>query len=154
MAETYTIKMATVADADAISSFQIAMAWETEKLKLDPREVRQGVNTIFTESSRGFYLIAHWRKSIPIGCALILFEWSDWRNADVWWIHSVYVLPEHRGKGVFRAIFHHIEHLAHASGARGLRLYVAKTNSDAKSVYTKLNMNSDHYDLFEKMFDN
>jgi hypothetical protein len=34
---------------------------------------------------------------------MITFEWSDWRAADVWWIQSVYVSPEHRQAARWRA---------------------------------------------------
>ena len=29
-----------------------------------------------------------------VASALITYEWSDWRNGQVWWIQSVYVVPE------------------------------------------------------------
>lgn len=38
----------------------------------------------------------------PAAELLVTFEWSDWRNAQYWWIQSLYVVPEHRRKGIFR----------------------------------------------------
>lgn len=34
------------------------------------------------------------------GSLMITFEWSDWRNGYYWWIQSVFVRPQYRGRGV------------------------------------------------------
>ncbi len=138
-------------DIPWIATAQVAMAAETEGISLNPDQVVQGVRYIFEHPERGFYILAKADQQ-PIGCLLILKEWSDWRNGDVWWVHSVYVDPAHRQQGVFKKMFDYIEQLARNSLIRGLRLYVDKTNISAQRVYEKLGMNKDHYDLFEKMF--
>ena len=149
----YFVQKAKHSDAECIAQFQIAMALETENLKLNLEVVTQGVKRIFNEPIRGFYIIAKDEANNPVGSLLILKEWSDWRNADVWWIHSVYILPTLRGQGIFSKMFTFIEKLARKSGVKGIRLYVDKKNEKAKAVYVKLNMNSEHYELFEKMFE-
>jgi len=83
---------------------------------------------------------------------MITFEWSDWRNRMVWWIQSVYVVPDARGRGVFRALYDALRREAQAAGAGGLRLYVDTTNTRAQAVYRALGMNGDHYRVFEEMF--
>lgn len=150
--ETYTIEMASIKDVNSIVRFQMVMARETEGLALDSHTVTKGVRRIFEEPDRGFYLVAKYNNHAPVGCLLILKEWSDWRNADVWWIHSVFIDPKHRQKGVFKRFFEYVEELARSSGIIGLRLYVEKTNSVARSVYSKHQMTNEHYELFEKMF--
>ena len=148
----YFIEKATPSDAEWIVKFQLSMAQETENFKLNLDDVIKGVEHIFNESGHGFYVIAKNHLHNPIGSLLILKEWSDWRNANVWWIHSVYISPDYRRQGVFRKMYKYIEKLAQNSGARGLRLYVDKSNETAKAVYSKLKMNNQHYKLFEKMF--
>jgi len=148
----YIIKKAEPEDADWIASAQVEMAKETENLELNLDVVVKGVKFIFENPSRGFYLIAKTNEQTPIGCMLILNEWSDWRNGDVWWIHSVYVVPTFRKEGIFRIMFEEAENSARSSGVRGLRLYVDKSNEKAQAVYNKMGMNKDHYVLFEKMF--
>jgi ribosomal protein S18 acetylase RimI-like enzyme len=89
---------------------------------------------------------------IAIGCFLITYEWSDWRNGTVWWLQSVYVMPAHRQQGVFKKMYDHI--IGSISGdpaVTGLRLYVDKSNSRAQNVYRSLGMNGDHYTVFEWM---
>jgi GNAT superfamily N-acetyltransferase len=87
-----------------------------------------------------------------VGCLLILSEWSDWRNGEVWWIHSLYFVPEVRGKGFFTEFYRWIEALARAQGVRGLRLYVDRNNRSAQQVYEHLGMSAEHYLLYERLF--
>lgn len=131
------------------------MAAETEAMTLDPATVAVGVERVFAEPAIGHYMVAlatSSKDSRALGCALVLEEWSEWRATKVWWIHSVFVEPESRGAGVFRAIFEAIEQQARAEGAGGVRLYVDHTNEAAQAVYRRLGMRSDHYVMFEKMF--
>jgi len=135
-----------------IAQCQLAMALETENLKLHYQNVVSGVNYIFEHPERGFYVIARDAEEQPIAVLLVLKEWSDWRNGDVWWLHSVYVLPHFRGKNVFSQMFRFVEQLAKVSQVRGIRLYVDKANVRAQAIYRKLGMTNEHYELFEKMF--
>jgi len=146
-----TIETGTPGDIETIARFQVAMAAETEDYALDPETVDKGVRRMFAEPERGFYLLAK-NTGETVGGLLVLKEWSDWRNADVWWIHSLYVVPEHRRRGVFRRLMGEVERLAREAGAAGLRLYVERTNDTAKAVYSVLGMTGEHYELFEKMF--
>jgi GNAT superfamily N-acetyltransferase len=79
-------------------------------------------------------------------------EWSDWRNGEVWWIHSVFIEPAYRGKGVFSKFYAYVKALVETDPkVRGLRLYVDKTNKSAQAIYGKLGMNGEHYNMFEWM---
>lgn len=148
----FQIQKALPKDEGWIVNAQILMAKETENLQLNQEEVVKGVKFIFDHPDRGFYVVARNNEKNPIGCLMILKEWSDWRNGDVWWIHSLYVAPDYRKHGVFRKMFESVESLARSSGVRGLRLFVDKGNVIAQAVYEKLGMSKDHYELFEKMF--
>ena len=150
--QPYTIKIASPEDTEVIAGFQVNMACESENLSLDLNTVIAGVAHIFKEPERGFYIIAQDHRKNIVGNLLVLKEWSDWRNTDIWWIHSVYVLPRHRKRDVFRNMLKHVESLARLSKAAGIRLYVEKDNTNAKKVYTRLGLNDNHYELFEKMF--
>jgi ribosomal protein S18 acetylase RimI-like enzyme len=80
------------------------------------------------------------------------FEWSDWRNGDIWWLQSVYVSPEYRRRGVFRALFDHLRRKAEADpGVVGLRLYVEEQNSRAHATYERLGLKPGGYFVLEQM---
>jgi GNAT superfamily N-acetyltransferase len=144
-------RRAHAADLEPIVDFQLAMAWETEALRLDRTVCEKGVRAVFENPSHGVFYVAE-RDSRVVGVTLTTYEWSDWRNGVVWWIQSVYVLPEFRRQGVYSGIYAHIRGLAEADPTvRGIRLYVDRRNTPAQEVYTRLGMNGEHYQVFEWM---
>lgn len=147
------IRNAIYGDLEFIKKAQILMAFETEKLKLDPQTVSLGVEAVFNDPNKGSYLVCEIDSKI-CACLLTLNEWSDWRNGNVLWIHSVYVQPDFRGKGIYKKMYEYLKEKVKASkDLRGLRLYVDKTNLNAIKVYSKLNMSNEHYELFEWLKD-
>jgi GNAT superfamily N-acetyltransferase len=141
---------AVPADASAIIEFQLAMARETEELELDRGILTSGVNAVFADPALGRYYVAEDEDRV-IGSLMITYEWSDWRNGMVWWIQSVYVIPEFRRRGIYAGLYMHVKTLVEQSTVRGIRLYVDKRNTAAQEVYTRLGMNGEHYQVFEWM---
>jgi len=140
---------ATTEDVAAIAQFNIAMAAETEDLALDPQTVNAGVAAVVSDDRRGFYLVAR-SDGKAVGSLMITYEWSDWRNGNLWWIQSVYVVPSARKQGIFRLLYDNVISLAKQSGdAAGVRLYVEKDNRGAQEVYRKLGMSETAYRVFE-----
>src|SRR3954453_649558 len=138
----------TPSDVSVIADFQLAMARETEELDLDRRILTDGVQAVFDDPSRGRYFLAESDGTV-IASLMITYEWSDWRNGNVWWIQSVYVRPEFRGQRVYAGLYEHVKQLVQANDAlRGIRLYVDRRNVSAQSVYTRLGMNGEHYQVF------
>jgi ribosomal protein S18 acetylase RimI-like enzyme len=143
------IKRADQSHKSTIIHFQKLMAWETEKLQLDEEVLQKGVQAVLNDENKGQYYVAELEHEI-IASLLITYEWSDWRNGWVWWIQSVYVLPEARKRGVFKSMYQHLKsQVAQSADIRGLRLYVDKTNTAAQKVYDALGMTDEHYALFE-----
>ena len=147
-----TIRKAIPKDIPAIINFQKRMAWETEKLTLDDAIVTQGVKAVFGNPAYGHYYVSEDKDTI-VGSLLITSEWSDWRNTEVWWFQSVYVVPEYRRSGVFRSMYGYIKDAAEKSGIAGLRLYVETNNHIAQIAYESLGMTGDHYRMYEWLKD-
>src|ERR1035437_1098904 len=145
-----TIRKAKQGDASAIIDFQQKMAWETEQMHLAPELVTSGVNAVFEYPSRGQYWVAEENKLV-VASLLITYEWSDWRNTNVWWFQSVYVLPAFRRQGIFRSMYNFIRDEAEKQGIAGLRLYVESMNSRAQKTYEALGMKNEHYIMYEWM---
>lgn len=138
-------------DAATIIEFQVAMALETEEVTLDRDILSRGVTAIFDTPSLGRYFVAESDGRV-IASLLITYEWSDWRNGMVWWIQSVYTLPEFRKRGVYAALYAHIRAQVEPNpNIRGIRLYVDNRNVDAQKVYARLGMEGEHYRVFEWM---
>ncbi|HBE43114.1 MAG TPA: GNAT family N-acetyltransferase [Bacteroidales bacterium] len=145
-----TVRKAIPEDALYIIEFQIKMAWETEKISLDRDTVTRGVNAVFSDPHKGEYYVTETDGRI-VASLLITFEWSDWRNCNVWWFQSVYVMPEYRRKGIFRKMYTHIRDKATGLDIAGLRLYVETANKRAMKTYESLGMSSGHYNFYEWM---
>ena len=118
---SFHVRHAVEEDADLIVAFNQAMALETEGRALKDQVIRAGVQRIFDEPAHGFYLVAETAEE-TIATLMVTREWSDWRNGQFWWIQSVYVQPGCRCRGVFRALYRHVERLAGRDGRLGLRL--------------------------------
>jgi GNAT superfamily N-acetyltransferase len=144
------IRKANQSDMSSIVDFQLKMAWETEQMALDPETVTKGVNAVFEVPSRGQYYVAETTGRV-VSSLLITYEWSDWRNCNVWWFQSVYVVPEFRRQGIFRKMYTHIRELSEEQGVAGLRLYVETNNEKARRTYEALGMSSEHYSFYEWM---
>lgn len=143
------IRTAQAADAASLIAFNQAMALETEGKRLDSQILKSGVEAVFRDAQKGFYVVAESGGAI-IGGLMITFEWSDWRSAWFWWIQSVYVLPEVRGTGVYRKLYEYVVSEAKTrNDVCGFRLYVEKENTAAQKVYEKLGMETSHYLMFE-----
>jgi len=144
------IRRATAADAPAIISFQQAMAMETEGMELETDVITGGVTAVFNDSTKGQYYVAEDHGTV-VASLMITCEWSDWRNANIWWFQSVYVIPEYRRMGIFRMMYDHIKKEGTESGIAGLRLYVESENVRAQKTYEAMGMNSSHYRTYEWM---
>ena len=138
-------------DASDIVDFQIRMAQETEDFALDRLTVEKGVQAVFDDPHKGAYWIAELDGKV-VGCLLTVPEWSDWRNGTVLWIHSLYVIPSARRRGVFRMMYENLKTAVEQSAdLRGLRLYVERENERAQKTYNAMGMDGNHYKMFEWM---
>jgi len=148
----FKIRRAEPEDASTLVNFQLAMARESEGLELERSTVEKGVIRVFQDPRPGFYLVVEDANSQVRACLLCLPEWSDWRNGDVWWIHSVFVEVEFRKQGLFKMMYEHLKNeVATSSNLKGIRLYVDLRNERARHVYKKIGMNGEHYQVFEWM---
>lgn len=126
----------------------MAMALESEGTELDQNKVLRGVKAVMEDESKGVYLVAR-IDGKAAASLMITREWSDWNNGWYWWIQSVYVMPEHRGKGIFRAMYAKVIEMAKEQRIAQVRLYVDRHNTNAQKAYRKLGMEECHYLMYE-----
>lgn len=147
---TIQIRQANANDALTLADFNIAMARETEERALDRTTITAGVQAIFDNSDRGFYVVADAGEQIA-GSLMITKEWSDWRNGVFWWVQSVYVAPDFRRRGIYKMLYQHVKYLAqNTGGVCGFRLYVEKDNNRAQQTYESLGMQTTDYLMYEE----
>jgi ribosomal protein S18 acetylase RimI-like enzyme len=145
------VRKAVAADAPSLVDFNQKMALETEGKHLATEVLTRGVTAVFSDPNKGFYVVAEDGGSI-VGGLMVTLEWSDWRNAWFWWIQSVYIVPEQRGKGIYRALYDFVKKAAgnNREPVCGFRLYVEHENTNAQKVYEKLGMENTIYFMYEE----
>ena len=142
------IRNAALDDAEAIARFNVLLAKESENEELEYPTVLNGVRTLLLDERKGFYLVAL-EKNVVIGQVMVMFEWSDWRNRNIWWLQSVYVDKAWRRKGVFHELFEELWLRAAKEGVGLLRLYAHQTNHDALKVYRRIGMEKAPYFVYQ-----
>ncbi len=152
MPETIHIRQGKLHDADTIADFNVALALETEDIRLNPDTVVRGVRAMLENPQYGFYVVAE-RDGIILGGLMITYEWSDWRNGILWWVQSVFVRPEYRRQGVLKKLFTFLREKARQDGnVCGFRLYVEKNNQNARTGYERVGMKKTVYEMYEDLF--
>ena len=145
-----SVRRAGPADAPILVEFNLRLAAETEGMSLDPAALAAGVAAGLADPHKALYFVAEEGGAV-VGQLMLTREWSDWRNGWLWWIQSVYVCPEARRRGVFRALYQHVYEAARADPeVVGLRLYMEQDNHVARQTYLRLGMELSPYVVFQR----
>jgi ribosomal protein S18 acetylase RimI-like enzyme len=145
-----SIRRAVPTDAPTIVDFNRLLAEESEGKTLDLAVLRRGVAAALADPHKCAYFVAE-DAGLLVGQTMLTYEWSDWRNGWIWWIQSVYVRPEARRHGVFRAIYEHILQAARQDPeVVAIRLYVEEENKKAHETYYRLGMQRTGYFVLER----
>ena len=146
--EQYLITTGGVDDVRTIATFQIDMAMESEGFQLEYERTLKGVQAVLQDENKGRYVLAI-HNGKPVGSLMLTREWSDWNCCWYLWIQSVYVLPDYRKGGIFKAMYNKVLELARSEEITQVRLYVDKDNQKAQTVYQKSGMSECHYLMYE-----
>ena len=147
-----SIRDAKAEDASIIARYNARLAEESEGMHLLPEIVGPGVEALLADPSRGRYWVAKADGRV-VGQIMVTYEWSDWRNGSIWWIQSVYVHGDYRRRGVFSALYRHVESLARQDPqVCGIRLYVERENERAQRTYESLGMGMTDYRVMQSIF--
>jgi ribosomal protein S18 acetylase RimI-like enzyme len=148
-----TVRAPIPADITVIAEYNRRLARETEHTELDPATVTAGVAAAVADPvGKGPYFLACDGADV-VGQMQVTFEWSDWRNGWFWWIQSVYVRADYRGRGAFRTLYDHVRHKAREAGnVVGIRLYVERENRPAQETYRRLGMSEMPFFLMQELF--
>jgi GNAT superfamily N-acetyltransferase len=145
----FACRLAKLSDAQVIADFNIGLAKETEGLDLDPKTILRGVQRLLEKPQFGFYIVAE-RSGEVAGALMITYEWSDWRDGEIWWLQSVYVRQEFRRCGVFKQLMEDVRQRAKNNpDYRCFRLYVDNENGRAQKVYLDVGFHESNYKVFE-----
>lgn len=143
------IRKANINDVDTIVKYNYNLAKETECKELNLETLTSGVRNLIIDSTKGQYYVYEIEGKI-VGQIMYTYEWSDWRNGSFLWVQSVYVNKNHRRKGIFKELYNYVRQIADSDeDIVGIRLYVEKENTSAKSTYKSLGMIECEYHMYE-----
>ena len=150
--DNLSIRPATPADIPHILAFIRELAdYEREPQAAIASEadlLRDG----FTEPRRFHCLIAEWSEALatnnqqpatnnrplPAGFALFFYNYSTWRGHAGIYLEDLYVSPEHRGKGIGKALLTRVAAIAVAEGCPRYEWAVLDWNTPSIDFYHQL----------------
>ena len=128
---------AVKSDVPQILTFIRALA-EYEKLSHLCAATEDGlVKTLFGSRAYAEVLIAR-IGGIPVGFALFFHNYSTFLAAPGIYLEDIFVLPQHRGKGVGKSLIVHIAKIAHERGCGRLDWAVLDWNESAIRFYRQI----------------
>jgi len=161
------IRSANIDDKSSIVGMTIAMASETEDVRLPIEGVERGVGTAFSrreyqdDELRLKYWVATSSKATNskdtsskdtkntnskytnstteniVGVIGVSPEYSDWWGTQYWWIVSLYTKPSFRKQGIASKLLQHVKKISHKHKVQSLSLRVEKQNLAAQALYKK-----------------
>jgi GNAT superfamily N-acetyltransferase len=139
--ETLNLRPATPADVPQILAFVRELAeYEREPDAVHATEadlLRDG----FGPTKRFDCVIAELNESgatIPVGFALYFHNYSTWRGHAGIYLEDLYVNPEHRGKGIGKALLTRVAAIAVAEGCPRYEWSVLDWNQPSIDFYQSL----------------
>lgn len=150
MTAHYIIRPATATDEDTIVTFTRAEAREAEGLELEVATVTRGVRHGLAEPALATYWLVEDPGGRVVASTSITAEWSDFHGAPYWWIQSLFIVPDHRGRGLVELVLDHLAREAEAAGALDLRLYAHSANQRALRAYGRCGFEAAPYTIMRR----
>jgi GNAT superfamily N-acetyltransferase len=133
----YVIRRANLADLGPLVEFTLSEAKEAEGISKNREKARQGIRTALEDESVAVYWVLQSSHNEIVGNISVVKEWSNWNAGYYWWIQSMYIKRENRGRGLMKMLIQKVRESAKQGRALELRLYVHKKNERAIKAYLK-----------------
>jgi len=143
------IRLAGTVDADAVASL-VECYWEFEQiLGFDRIRVTALLCKFLGETERGACWLAL-ESGQPIGYLLAVYVFSLEHGGLMAEIDELFVLAEHRSKGVGASLLRQAEHEMGRAGLKRLQLQLSSRNPGSKQFYQRMGFEFRRYDLMDK----
>jgi RimJ/RimL family protein N-acetyltransferase len=139
------VRRARLIDLGQLVEFTLLEANEAEGISKNREIVRKGIRTALEDESVAVYWVIEDSQNELIGNISVVKEWSNWNAGYYWWIQSMYIKPEHRGRGLMKELIQTVKKSARQGKALDLRLYVHKNNERAIKAYAKSGFTDSDY---------
>jgi len=141
------VRRARLSDLEKLVFFAFEEAKEAERVEKAPETLRIGIETALNNENIALYWVLVDENDEPVGNISALREWSNLNAGFYWWIQSLYILPEYRGKGYVSQLFDAVKAEARAQGGLDLRLCVHEDNKRAIKAYYKSGFSESKYKI-------
>jgi RimJ/RimL family protein N-acetyltransferase len=141
------VRKADINDLQILIEFISNEAIEAEGTAKAAENLEQGIRKALEDESIAMYWVLVDKSDIPIASISALREWSDWHAGYYWWIQSMYIKPDHRGKGYMPQLIAAVRNEMHSRNGLELRLYVHKDNIKAIRAYEKASFEKSPYEI-------
>jgi GNAT superfamily N-acetyltransferase len=132
-----TIRSATKADIAQILVFVRALAvYEREPDAVTATEADL-LEHGFRDNPYYSCLIAD-QDGVPVGFALFFYDYSTWLGRPGLYLEDLFVLPEHRGAGIGKALLQRLAAIALEKGCARMKWEVLDWNSPAIDFYNAM----------------
>jgi len=149
----YRLRRADTGDLETIVGFTLEEAREAEGLDKDADGIRRGVSIGLEDPSVATYWVAESAAGEVVASTSAVREWSDFNGAYYWWVQSVFILPEHRGRGLVDLLLDKVVEEARSAGAVDLRLYAHRSNPRALEAYRRCGFEETPYVIMRRRLD-
>ena len=144
------VRPAGIDDLQSIVGFIAEEAREAEGRSQDTEKLQHGIGAALEDASIAQYWLLVDDLGEACGCTSVVKEWSDWNAGYYWWIQSMYIAPEHRGKGHLDTLLDAVREAGQQQGCLDLRLYVHKDNGAAIRAYEKAGFADTPYQIMSR----
>ena len=131
------VRRADLGDLGQLVEFTISEAREAEGVSKEPEKAREGIRAALEDESFALYWVVQSEDNEIVGNVSVVKEWSNWSAGYFWWIQSMFIKPEYRGRGLLEMLIQTVRESARQSNALEVRLYVHKDNARAIKAYKK-----------------
>ena len=130
------IERAAARDRDALVRL-LGVQLADHDIVLDDVRLGGAIDGVLADASRGIFVVARLAARV-VGVAYLSFTWCLEHGGRSAWLEELYVEPDHRLRGIGRALLVHACSLAKASGCAAVDLEVDATHARAANLYLRL----------------
>lgn len=129
------INLATEADQEAVVRLLLTQLHE-QGITAQTAELTAAIEGVPQHPERGVLFVAK-VAGAPVGVAYLAFTWTLEHGGKAAWLEEMYVVPEHRGKGIGRKLLKALCDYAMAQGCAAVDLEVGSAQQRATHLYAR-----------------
>lgn len=141
------VRKAVLDDLPFLVNFTAEEAKEAEGSIKIPETLEKGIQVALRDPSIATYWVLVDDNNTPVGSVSAVREWSDWNAGYYWWIQSMFLSKQQRGKGRMSMLLDAVKQEMKEQKGLELRLYVHKDNRTAVRAYQNSHFSKSDYEI-------